>query len=273
MLVSDWVHPIGVRFVIVSIVLLSACFLTYRPWRGFEAQQSVPILSEPIRIADNLHRSGEFANPFGTLPTGYTAHIAPAYPILVFWLMRAFGRGAAGWIAFSCLPVLALGLQIALLPWSSRIFGFSPWTGVLASVFALLAKPLCSEQWEAHEAGLLVLVLAASVCYWYNRPPVLGVALLAGTVAGLAVCFQPAIAPAYLGWLFSIARRTGLRDWRTIPLWASPLLICSPWMVRNQLRLGTPWIRDNLGIELNVSFNDCAPFGFEQSQRQGCFGQ
>jgi hypothetical protein len=27
-----------------------------------------------------------------------------------------------------------------------------------------------------------------------------------------------------------------------------------------------------LGIELNVSFNDCAPFGFEQSQRQGCFG-
>ena len=32
-------------------------------------------------------------------------------------------------------------------------------------------------------------------------------------------------------------------------------------------------MRDNLGIELYVSFNDCAPYGFEQSQKQGCFGR
>ena len=233
----------------------------------------MPIISETTRIADNLYRSGEFANPFGTLPTGYTAHIAPAYPILLSWLLRVFGEGAEGWLALSCLPVLALGLQLALLPWCAPIFGFSPWTGILAGAFALLAKPLCSEQWEAQEAGLLILILAAAVCYWSNHSPVAAVALFTGLVAGLTICFQPAMAPAYLGWLLFIARRTGFGEWRAIPLWIAPLLVCAPWIVRNQLRLGTPALRDDLGIELNVSFNDCAPFGFEQSQRQGCFGQ
>ena len=263
----------GIRLWAVSLLLLLACFLTYRPWTEFEGHQSVPILSETLRIADNVYRSGEFANPFGPLPTGYTAHTAPGFPILASWVFRSFGEGNGGWIVLKCLPVLAFGLQLALLPWCSRILGFNSWTGVIAGVLALLVKPLCSEQWEAHEAGLAILILASLICCWTNSFTTVGVALLTGTVAGLTVCLQPVMALVYIGWLLFIARRTGLRSWRAIPLWAAPLLICAPWMVRNEVRLGTPWIRDDLGIELNVSFNDCAPYGFEQSQKQGCFGR
>ena len=270
---GEWTNLIGVRLWLVSFLLLAACFLTYRPWNEFQAQQTVPILSEALRIADNVHQSGEFANPFGTLPTGYTAHIPPGYPFLAAFVFRILGEGSRGWIALKCLPVLALGVQIALLPWCSRVLGLGPWTGVIAGALVLLAKPLCSEQWEAHEAGLAILVLAGCLCYWSNQPPAIGLALLTGTLAGLTVCLQPAIAPVYLGWLLFIASRKGLRGWRALPLWAAPLLVCAPWIARNEVRLGTPWIRDNFGIELNVSFNDCAPFGFEQSQKQGCFGR
>ena len=256
----------------MSLFLLAACFLSYRPWRQSAALQSVPILSEAIRVADNLYRAGEFANPFGTLQTGYTGLVPPGYPILVAGLFKLFGDGRGGWIALSCLPVLALGLQIALLPWISRIFGYDPWIGVVAAFFALLTKPLSYEQWEAHEAGLLILVLAATMCYWSNHSRPAGLAWLVGGLGGLAVCFQPVMAPVYFGWIVVAGGRAIVRDKRMVPLWVVPLIICAPWMVRNQLRLGTEWMRDGLGLELHVSFNDCAPYGFEQSQGQGCFG-
>ncbi|HXP88273.1 MAG TPA: hypothetical protein VN841_26315 [Bryobacteraceae bacterium] len=269
----EWKHLAGARLWVVSLLLLAACFSNYRPWTQPTALQGVPIVSEAVRVADNLYRSGEFANPFGTLPTGYTALVPPGYPILVSGLFKLFGEGRGGWIVLSCLPVLALGLQMALLPWFSRILGYNPWTGVLAALFALLTKPLSYEQWEAHEAGLLTLVLAAAVCYWSKHSYTAGAAWMTGGLAGLTICFQPVIAPVYLGWMVLTAGRAILRNRRTIPLWAVPVLLCAPWMVRNELRLGTMWIRDGLGIELNVSFNDCAPFGFEQSQRQACFGR
>ena len=76
---SEWRQLACIRLWVVSLLLLLACFLTYRPWTEFEARQSVPILSETLRIADNLYRSDEFVNPFGPLRTGYTAHTAPGF--------------------------------------------------------------------------------------------------------------------------------------------------------------------------------------------------
>lgn len=130
----------GVRLWIVSLLLLAACFLTYRPWKGFRAREGVLVVSEPLRIADNLYRSGEFANPFAALPTGYTAHTAPGYPMLLCGVLKLFEEGAGGWLAVRCLPVLSLGLQIALLPWFSRIFGYSPLDGHLGFLYCSADK-------------------------------------------------------------------------------------------------------------------------------------
>lgn len=255
-----WNHLAGVRLWLVSLILMAACLVKYQPWSVLHAAHAITITGEAVRVAHNLYRAAEFADPFGTLPTGYTAHLAPGFPILVLALLKTFGDGAAGWIALGWLPILALSLQIALFPSLSNMLGYSPWTGVIAAIFALLTKPITYEQWEAHEAGLLIFVLAAVMCRRANP-------WLTGALAGLTICFQPIMALVYLTWVFIGGRQ------RIAPLLAVPALICSPWVLRNQLRLGTLRMRDNLGIELYVSFNDCAPYGFEQSQKQGCFGR
>src|SRR5215469_7259604 len=266
---TAWKHLAGAHLWIVSCLMMVASLVKYDPWSELHAQRATLVRNEAVRVADNLYRSGEFANPFGTVPTGYTAHVAPGFPGLVSWLFKVFGDGAGGGIALGCLPILALSLQIALLPTLAWLFGYTPWTGVWAGIFALLTKPDTYDQWEAHEAGLRILVLAALICCWANGSRAKGVPWLIGILAGLTICFQSIMAPVFLAWLLLAGRRA----WRAIPVWALPILICAPWMLRNQLRLGTPWIRDDLGIELYVSFNSCAPYGFEQSQKQGCFGQ
>jgi hypothetical protein len=257
----------------VSVLLFTACAFTYRPWRKGPGSQSVPVFSEALRVADNVHRTGAFANPFGTLPTGYTGFVAPGFPGFVAYLFDLFGEGRAGWIALSCVPAAALGLQLALLPWVCRSFGYSPWIGVLGALFLLRIKPASTEQWEAHLAGLLVVILCALVSMWFHRPHRTGLAWIVGSVAGIAMCIQPVVVLVYAGWMLFAWLRAGVPARRIAPLWIAPVLICAPWMVRNQIRLGTPAMRDELGLELRVSFNDCAPYGFEQSQEQGCFGQ
>src|SRR5579871_5293209 len=76
----------------VSLILFAACLVSYHPWRQPAALQSVPILGEPIRVADNLYRSGAFANPFGTLPTGYTGLVPPGYSGFVTYLFHVLGE-------------------------------------------------------------------------------------------------------------------------------------------------------------------------------------
>jgi hypothetical protein len=267
-----WKQLTGLRLASVSLLLMAASIVKYEPWSELHAQRGYPDHPEAVRVAHNLYQSGKFANPFVTVATGYTAHVAPGFSTLVCWLFKVFGDHTAGGIALAWLPILALSLQIALLPALAPMFGYNPWTGVCAGAFALLTKPDLYDQWEAHEAGLLILVLAALVSCWANGSRASGVAWLTGILAGLTICFQPIMAPVFAVWLL-LADRPLIRDRRAMPLWAIPILICAPWMLRNQLRLGTPWIRDDLGIELYVSFNDCAPYGFEQSQKQGCFGR
>jgi hypothetical protein len=261
------------RLWLVSILLFVACALSYLPWRQPARFQSVQIISEAVRVADNLHRSGEFANPFGTLATGYSGLVPPGYPGFVAWLFGMFGEGRAGWIALSCLPIAAFGLQLALLPWVCRTFGYSAWIGVLSAVLLLWIKPPSTEQWEAHLAGLLIVILCGLVCHWTSRASRTELAWIVGGVAGVAICIQPVVLLVHAGWMLFAWLRAGVPARRLAPLWIAPVLICTPWMVRNQMQLGTLMMRDGLGLELRVSFNDCAPYGFEQSQEQGCFGR
>src|ERR1035441_7823558 len=83
----------------VSVALFAACFLNYGPWRGYSSDRKVEIIAEPIRIAHNLLVEGEFRDPFGALPTGRTAHIAPGLPFLQFLVLKTLGDGARGWLA------------------------------------------------------------------------------------------------------------------------------------------------------------------------------
>jgi hypothetical protein len=71
---------------------------------------------------------------------------------------------------------------------------------------------------------------------------------------------KPGPAPAARRWL----RFAGLST-------ACLLATLAPWTIRNWLVLGAPvWGRDNLGLELHVSNNDCAAATFAEMQRSGC---
>jgi hypothetical protein len=253
----------------VSVALFAACFLNYRPWRGYSSDRKVEIIAEPIRIAHNLLVEGEFRDPFGALPTGRTAHIAPGLPFLQFLVLKTLGDGARGWLALQTLPVLALSLGLALLPWAARWIGLSAWAGVLAAIFGLLTKPGAEPQWEAHLAGLLSLLLFVSVYRFETHRPSTLFALATGVLAGVIFLLQPVVALPYLCWIALLMRRRDIRG-RVAMLIAMPLAISIPWSVRNYRELGTPGMRDNLGLELYVSFNDCASYSFEENLKHRC---
>ncbi len=203
--------------------------------------------------------------------TGPTAHVAPAFPFLQVLLIKSFGSGAAGWLALRCLPTVAFGLQIALLPYLGRVFGYSSWTGALAAVFGLIVKPGKEELWEAHLAGLFCLLLAVSLCRWIQGSRSAGTTWAIGLLAGASFLLQPVFAIVYLGWLLWITFFSGGLRSHLLTLWLCPLAVCAPWMVRNFVVLsGAFGIRDNLGLELYVSFNDCAPYGVRESERRRC---
>ncbi len=294
---SPWSQPRGWRLWLVASVLFAGGFLNDPPWKFYPPDQPLTPNAEAQHVVVNLLREGSFANPFSVARTGPTAHVAPGYPWLVLALLRVFGDGAAGVVAIRVLATGALSLQFALLPWAARVFGYSAWTGVLAALFGILVKPGREEMWETHVAGLATMLLAVGMCTWrgtapYGRgsangdlhgsnlvstaplaeprpqeavpqPSALRAAVLA-LAAGLVFLLQPVIAAVYVAWA---ATRPAHR-WLLLTI---PLLVCAPWIVRNSIATGGPsFIRDDLGLELYVSFNDCAPYGIRTSERQGC---
>jgi hypothetical protein len=241
------------------------------PWKWYSPSQQVQALGEPAHVVASLLYEGAFANPFGVLPTGPTAHVAPVFPFLQFLLIKIFGSGAAGWLALRCVPTLALGVQIASLPYFGRFLGYSAWTGVLASVFGLIVKPAKEELWEAHLAGVLCLLLTVLFCRWISGPRTLGLAFAIGILAGFAFQAQPVFFLVYVAWFVWAVYSCAIPKQFILVLGLCPIALCAPWAVRNFMVLdGAFGIRDNLGIELYVSYNDCAPYGVRESERRFC---
>jgi hypothetical protein len=252
---STWSDPRGWRLWLIAGSLLIAGFLNDPPWKWYSPEQHFAAYGESFRVAMNLYREGEFANPFWSERTGPTAIVAPGYPFAQFLLLKLFGEGAAGWLAIRTLATAAQGFQFALMPWLARSLGFSTWTGVLAALFGIWVKAPREELWDNHFAGLAMLLLAGLMGRRDWRT---------GLMAGLAFLVQPIAALVYFPW----AARTG-RRWLLIGI---PVLICAPWLVRTSAAIGGPaWVRDNLGLELYISFNDCAPYGIRASEALGCF--
>ncbi|MEI9814468.1 MAG: hypothetical protein WDO18_18300 [Acidobacteriota bacterium] len=240
---------------LIGVALFAAGFLNDPPWKWFSPEQRFVSYGEHFRVAMNLYHGGGFANPFWSLPTGPTAIVPPAYPYSQFVLLSLFGNGSGGWLAVRTFATACLSLQFALLPWIARSFGFSVWTGVLAALFGLLVKLPREELSDSHFAGLAMLLLAWAMTQSRVRTAV---------IAGFAFLVQPVAAIVYFPWAARSHRR-----WMLV---AVALLVCAPWLVRVWSATGGPaWIRSGLGLELYVSFNDCAPYGIRESERLSCF--
>jgi hypothetical protein len=253
--------------------LFLACLARY--WMHFDVQGSVPREMEMSRTAINLYENGHFANPFFLVDTGPTAHVAPAFPVYLALLMHVFGDKAEGLFALKISVELIVALQVALFPLFSQCLGMGRLTGFIAACAWIVAKPPLEWNWEGYYAAFTIAI----VCCIYrehldlksNRPKWL--IWLLGFLMGLLMLLTPTIAlvlASWLGWEIWRRKSTFLRT-SFFPLVLLPALMVSPWLIRNYLVLHRAAIRDNFGLELAVSNNNCARFSTRINLDSGCY--
>jgi hypothetical protein len=260
------------RWALASSALFLACMFRY--WVSYDPNASVVRTQESASIAFNFIESHQFANPFYLLNTGPSAHLAPAFPIFMALVFKTFGVHAAGAFALQLMAVLTVSIQVALFPFFSSRLGMGQINGFLGACFWIVAKPILIAYWEAYYAALLISVACCVYRRYLNREargPGWGAWLL-GILMGLLILMTPTLAPvlaAGLAWEIWRRKSAFLRE-SFLPLVLLPALIVSPWLIRNYLVFHHLMIRDNFGLELSISNNDCAQFSLRRNMDSGC---
>lgn len=235
-----------------------------------------PSGAETVRVARSLASHGTFADPFVTLRTGPTAHVAPVYPFLYSLLLRGFGTGPTALRIAWALNVGFLAVQMGLLPLLSSGMKLGLLPGIVAAGLGTVSlyAPI-DTRWEAFFVGLLLMFSYFVMVRSFDSPRVKSV-MIAGVLWGALVLSNPVLVLLLFVWpLCWIARQPKPRRAkiaRHFGLTASvALLVISPWIVRNYLRFDTfIFVRDNLGLELSVSNNPCAAPTIGENIQSGC---
>jgi hypothetical protein len=263
------------------------CAALMRFWVHYDLSDSVPRGPETFRIAWNLFEKNAFANPFDPLHTGPTAHIAPVFPAVLAFLMHLFGSGPSGMYAIKMTATILLAGNMALLPEVSRVVGMGWLNGFIAAIIWIAGKVGLSYPpnhqavpmyaWDSFYAATL-LMIGIYCCRLYlddrwGRSTIFSA--LIGLVLGLLLLTSPTTGFALLGCVVFAAwraMRDGRSSWNLLATLLLPLLVVSPWLIRNYLVFGRlVFVRDNFGLELSVGNNDCARFGIQESFRNGCY--
>src|ERR1700730_5575829 len=254
------------------IVLFLATLARY--WVSYDPSASL-VGAEGWRLAHNLLNEHQFANPFEPLDTGPTALLAPAWPVFLALVMKTFGGGAAGDVyAIRWAAVLIIALTTALFPVFSRRLGMGELNGIIGACIWILGKPMMVP-WDAFY-GAILLAVACYVYRGYLEQP----AQRAGRLAWILGCLMGFLMLTIPGVASILAAGMAWEIWRRkiaffkkslLPLILLPALIVTPWTVRNYLVFHSlvP-IRDNFGLELSVSNNDCAQFSIALNLSSGC---
>jgi hypothetical protein len=262
----------------IIVTVASFLVLTLLP-EGRLNEFEVSSGSEAVLVARSLAANGTFADPFATMKTGGTAHVAPVYPFLYSLILRIFGTGhTALQVAWAC-NVFCFALQMGLLPLlSSRLrLGILP--GVVAAFLGTfsLHAPI-DTRWESFLAGLLLLLafLATERSLVIASP---STALTAGALWGISILTNPVLILLLVVWpVFWIcaqhARDRAKCVRRSIIIAGLALLIVSPWIVRNYNRFGTfIFVRDCLGLQLQNANTSCAAPTLREQIQSGCLAR
>jgi hypothetical protein len=227
---------------------------------------------ETTRVARSLLESGQFRDPFAQAPTGPTAHVAPAYPVLYSIVVAIFGREQAGFLALRVLTIAAHSLAGACLPWLAVLCGMHLSVGAAAAlVSAVMPIPGRCFKWESLFVALLLVALMCFTLAWFQERRLKAILIL-GTLWGATMLFSPSVTPIWLVWgaIMAYRGRFPTRG-QAIAFGVLPLAIVAPWLARNCYTFGQfIFVRGNLGLELAVSNNDCASSWSLDNLRSGC---
>jgi hypothetical protein len=267
----------GASFIVFafSVGLMLAVLL----FGGRLGDMVAPNAGECVRVARSLAANGTFADPFITLPTGPTAHVAPVYPFLFSLILRALGTGFAAFLALWTWNVALLALQMALLPLLSSRFGLGALPGLVAAGLGCIAlRDVVGLGWECFLAGTLLLLaclLTDTIALWRDWT---GAALL-GVLWGILILTNPVTLLLLAAWpaakILTQPRssRPALTTRFSLMI-AAALLTVAPWIARNYHQFGAfVFVRDNFGLELYTGNNPCAEPTMLEETASGCHAQ
>ena len=217
--------------------------------------------AENIKAGFTLAQRGYLGDPF-SIPTGPTAHVAPAYPALVAAVRSLTPSDAACMHALSIIVVIVSACNIAALLPVARVMRLPNSSGTIAALMWILpffAWIEVSAEFETPfvvAALLALLTLAARAIE--NAPPNFAVGARLGLAAGLAAYVTPTVLP-----VVALATLVGARlaRWNVKGLLAATAgaaltfaVAVLPYTLRNHHDFGEWFLmRDNFGLELAMS--------------------
>ena len=214
--------------------------------------------TELEQVARSLYLNGAFADPY-LHPTGPTAHVSPAIPLVIAYLYYLVGITWVSEFLQRALQAMVCSLQYALLPRVAGALGISRWFGVIAGLLAALApyKGYIETEagaWEQPYAALALLVLFLHTVEFWGKEKHSAAAVVERALGwGIAMLISPVLgvilAAVLLYEFFALRRRE-----RLLLLLAVFAAVQVPWAVRNWIQLhGFVPGRSNFDLEFHMS--------------------
>src|ERR1700682_369198 len=223
----------------LAIVIFSLSFLIYAfSPQGSPTTYDLVQAGEVARVSISVAQRGAFGDPYSSLPTGFTAHVAPGYVFLYATVAKLFGVGRAGAITLWSLNVGFLALQFALLPVLSDRLGLGVLPGICATVFGVVVQPYrVLPGWESLFTGALMVVLCVLTLAYFKSPRDWQHSGLLGFFWGLAILTNPQCVLLLFAWPHVAAIENSPEQWARarramLVVVAGATLGCRPWFIR-----------------------------------------
>jgi hypothetical protein len=223
--------------------------------------RAVTPANENVNIALAFQRGEGFSNPFSAGPSGPTAHASPIYPLILGAVYSIFGTSATGSLAVLVLTTAVWALQCAFVQLFASLHGVAQ-AGTIAA-FVLAIPPFHGALLRGGEA-FTAATIAGSACLFSvilaRRGGMPHFFLLGGLMA-VGTLLNPATIVIWAAWSCLLVYRTGLRAFMKVllPVALIFLIPVGAWTARNFVVFRhLIFVRDNMGLELAASYNDCA---------------
>jgi hypothetical protein len=217
--------------------------------------------AENIKSGFSLGLHGYLGDPFA-IPTGPTAHVAPAYPALVAAVRSITPSDSACMHTLSVIMALVSAGNIAALLPVSRALRLPGASGTIAALLWLMpvfAWIEVSAEFETPLTVAALLALVTLVARTIERGPgTIGTGARLGLAVGLGAYVTPTVLPAISFATLAAARlaRWSMRRVLTVGVGGAVLFAVAvlPYTLRNHHVFGEWFLmRDDFGLELAIS--------------------